>query len=98
VPGERDAPVVIHLVDWSESLEAFALEVDSARFFDSQPLKIRLLRPKPYAKQEHEAAEETGDYGALSEAVPLAAGRVASVDVPALHPWGIVVVEPVRQQ
>ena len=96
VPGKRDAAVVVHLVDWSENPASFKLELDSDRFFGSQPLNVRLLRPKPYAKQEHDAAEETGDYGALTETVPLAEGQVATVDIPALRPWGMVVVDAIK--
>jgi len=94
VPGDAESAVVVHLVDWSERPEAFRLMVDPVRFFGDRPLKSRLLLPKTYASHEHKTADETGDYRPLSEIVPLAQGRVASVDVPALRPWGIVVVEP----
>ncbi len=94
VPEDGNAPVVIHLVDWSEHPHRFALQVDPARFFGDRPLEIRLLLPKPYVESEHRAAEQSGDFRPLCRTVLLATGRVASVDIPALDPWGIVVVEP----
>jgi hypothetical protein len=97
VPGDRNAPVVVHLVDWSASPAAFTLKVDPARFFGDRPLELRLLRPQPYAKPDHDAAEETGDFRPLSEAVQLSEGHVGSVEIPALRPWGMVVVEAIQQ-
>ena len=94
VPGDAESAIVVHLVDWSERPKPFTLTVDPIRLFGDRPLRFRLLLPRVYEKHEHGAAEETGDYGALSEATPLAQGHVASVAIPALRPWGIVVVEP----
>jgi hypothetical protein len=85
--------VVLHLVDWSEAPKPFTLMVDPERLFGDVPLKIHLLRPKPYVRSEHVAADATGDYRELSSTVPLGQGRVATVDIPALTPWGMVLIE-----
>ena len=94
LPGNRDAPVVVHLVDWSDDPAPFKLMVEPGRFFGDRPLRIRLLQPMPYARAKHEAAAETGEFEPLSQAVVLSEGRYTSVDVPALNPWGMVLVEP----
>ena len=57
-------------------------------------LRIRLLQPKPYDRAAHETAEETGQFESLSQEVVLTEGRDTSVEVPALTPWGLLVVEP----
>ena len=93
-PGKPSAPVVVHLVDWSDEPAPFKLLIEPARFFGDQPLRIRLLQPRPYDQAAHEAAEATGDFAALSQSLVLADGRHTSVDIPALSPWGMVVVEP----
>ena len=98
VPGRRDAPVVIHLVDWSEKPEPFTLMLRPERFFGDQPLKVSLLRPVPYRADAHGKADQTGDYRALSQETLLCEGRVAAAAIPALDPWAIVVVEPSKAE
>jgi hypothetical protein len=94
VPDDPEAAVVVHLVDWSDDPQPCHLQLDPAAFFGDRPLQIRLLRPAPYEREQHAAAEQTGEFPALSREEMLATGYVTSVQLPALEPWGILVVEP----
>ena len=94
VPGMADLPVVVHLVDWSDEPAPFTLVLNPLRFHGQRPLKLRLLTPSAYSKREHDDAEKTGDYSRLCQCMPLASGYSTSVQVPALAPWGMVIVEP----
>jgi hypothetical protein len=93
-PGKQDAPVVIQMVDWADDPQPFSLVLSPSRFFGDRPLQIRLLQPTEYDKAAHESADRTGDDLALAKEAVLAEGRVVAVEVPALRPWGMVVVEP----
>jgi hypothetical protein len=45
-PGQPDAPVVIHLVNWSKTARPpLAITLDPVRFFPGRGLKLSLLRP-----------------------------------------------------
>ena len=95
-PGDKQAPVVIHLVDWCEDAPAGTVFLRAADFFGGEPLKVQLLVPPPYDKAVHGRAFETKDYSTL--AVPAAVkvsteGDLTRVDLPPLKPWGILVVE-----
>jgi len=94
VPARSDSAVVVHLVDWSDNPRPFRLILNPATIFGDKALKMRLLVPAPYDKAEHEKAEHTRSYDALSKTVPLESGYVSSVSVPALNPWGLLVIEP----
>ena len=98
LPGKRDAPVVVHLVDWSDEPAPFKLMLEPGPFFGDRPLRIRVLQPKPYDRAAHQAAEETGQFESLCQEMALSEGRHTSVDIPALSPWGIVVVEPTERR
>ena len=95
VPGRADLPAVVHLVDWSDEPAPFTLVLNPLRFHGQRPLKLRLLTPSAYSKREHDDAQKTGEYSSLCQCTPLASGYRASVQVPALAPWGLVIVEPV---
>lgn len=93
-PGKRGSPAVIHLVDWSESPKPFQLAL-RAEFFDPQkPVRARLLRPVPYQSEIHTRAQESGDFSGLVETIPLESGYRSSWTLPALDPWGVVIIEP----
>jgi len=95
---ESDAPVVVHLVQWdpppkgpyyykdpnypppSDPNQPFTVELKLDRFFGDPPSKVRLLRPG--------IAEE------VLSPQPNAAQGTMRVNVPALEPWGVLVVEP----
>ena len=94
VPGDRQAPVVIHCVEGDSTPQAFKLTYDTARFFGDTPVAIDLLTPAPYAEQAHQAAERTNNFAALTTQKRLATGHLTSIDVPALTPWGLLVIAP----
>lgn len=94
-PGRPDAPVVVHLVAASsDKTGPVRLSFDPARFFDGRPLKLRYRVPAPYTAEQHEKAAASHDFGPLATATELAGGRVSMVELPAIDPWGILVVEP----
>ena len=51
VPGEPDAAVVVHLVDWSDEPRAFKVRLDAERFFGERAMRVRLLRPAAYERE-----------------------------------------------
>ncbi len=57
-PGETDAPVVIHLVDWDEP-NAFRVRLRNDSFFPGKKLAVELRQPMPYDAAAHSAAEAT---------------------------------------
>ncbi len=96
MPGQADAPVVIHCVDSSERPQPFHLDIDPARFFGDRPVTIDFVSPAPYERAAHQKAEQTKEFGPLAVTQRLAAGYVTGCDVPAVGPWGLVVIAPDR--
>jgi len=96
VPGDRDAAVVIHLVDWTDAPEPFSLTLLPSAFFGSRALQFRLLTPRPYEAAEHEGAEASKNYDGLVrvDALEASGAKGTTLEIPALSPWGILVVEP----
>jgi len=93
-PGQKDAPVVIHLIDWAREPKAFTVEINPSRFFGDRPLKLRLLTPPTYDAKAHQQAERSRDYSALSRNISLALDADRMVKIPALAPWAMLLVEP----
>ncbi len=110
-PGDEDADVMVHLVEWSGKPKPAKVMMRPARFFGGEPLKAVLLMPVPYDRAAHEKAEEAarkmlkpgersgprqaGAYAVLKKELHLKAvveGEFTLVDVPALNPWGILVI------
>lgn len=96
IPGQVDAPVVIHCVDSSDSPQPFHLDIDPARFFGERPVTIDFVSPAPYDRAAHQQAEQTKQFGPLAVTRRLAAGYVHGCEVPAVQPWGLVVISPAR--
>ena len=94
IPGQDDAPVVVHLVDWSDAPRPMQLMLDPSAFFGDKAFKLKLVVPAPYDKAAHEKAEQSREYHALSKTIALGGGYVASVSIPALSPWGLLIIEP----
>jgi len=115
-PGDRTAPVVVHLVDWRDRPRPFRLGLRTKAFSEDPVHKLALRVPIPYEPGQHQAAEEEAQrlrrarqtasglfapeharaYAPLSrtqELKPTVDGLHAAVDLPALTPWGIVVVD-----
>jgi hypothetical protein len=95
-PGHPDAPVVIHLINWSDSPEPCRLALRAEMMFAGRPFQAVLLSPVPYQQAAHEAAFASKDYAKLVQRTVLGAGEVYSLAIPALYPWGIVVLEPLK--
>jgi len=93
IPGGVDKPIVIHLIDWAEKPEPFTLSVDPNACFGDQKVTVRLATPVPYDKQAHEAAWETKNYQPLVRWTQISKGLSAPLNIPALSPWGILVIE-----
>ncbi|MBM4092893.1 MAG: hypothetical protein FJ276_26320 [Planctomycetes bacterium] len=94
VPGNPEAPVVIHCLDMSETPKPFRLRINPATFYGDRPVTIDLLTPPRYDRTAHDRAEQTKDFSALATRQRLAAGYVTEVDVPGIEPWGLVVIAP----
>ena len=94
VPGEPSAPVAIHLVDTSDRPQPFTLVLDPRRFAGETPLRVELRVPAAYDAAASSAAEDARSYARLSARTPLGSGHRAEFEIPALGPWGIVVVTP----
>ena len=93
-PGDGAAPVVLHLLDWRADPEPFRLSILPEFFFGDVPLQYRLFTPTHYDKDAHNKAFDSGDYSPLTWETKLDDGYVTTVEIPALAPWGILVVEP----
>ncbi|MFA5629739.1 MAG: FN3 associated domain-containing protein [Dehalococcoidales bacterium] len=93
-PGDPTAPVVIHLVDWADNREAFTAVIDPIRFFGDCPVRVSLAVPAPFNETVHEQARITKNFALLSEVSVLASGRKVNINIPALHPWGVLIIEP----
>lgn len=93
-PKSPDAALVIHLLDWSGRAQPFRLALRPERMFGGRPFRAVLVTPVPYQQQAHDAAFHSKNYEPLVHRTVLAEGRVASLALPALRPWGMVVLEP----
>ncbi len=94
-PGQSAAPVVIHLLDWREEPHPLRVSIRPDTFFGPGPVRFRLFTPvAPYDNAAHNRAFDTKDYHALVHEVEVGRGMANTVDLPALAPWGVLVVEP----
>ena len=94
-PGDAKAPVAIHLVEKENGTPA-TLRLSTARFFGKQKFKVTLREPLPYDAALHAQAENDKHYRSLLRETILPTtteGASTLVTVPALSPWGILVVE-----
>jgi hypothetical protein len=93
-PGETMAPVVVHLVEWGKATPA-VIQMRRDLFFGEHPVKIQLRLPAAYDKESHTRAEITNNYQSLAREItltPTIRGNRIRVSVPAMEPWGILVV------
>ncbi|MHB8901048.1 MAG: chitobiase/beta-hexosaminidase C-terminal domain-containing protein, partial [Thermoguttaceae bacterium] len=94
-PGRPDAPVVVHFVAATgEKTGPLRLAFDPRRFFAGRPLRMRYVVPAPYDAEQHEKAEAAQDFSLLTRSIPVTGGRVGMVELPAVDPWGLLIVEP----
>ena len=95
--GQRDAPVVLHLVDFAENAKKVELGLWTETFFGGRPLQARILTPVAYNAKMHERAEKEGSYSALradADVKTEARGAWTKLSLPAMEPWGILVLNP----
>jgi len=76
IPDKVNSPIVIHLVDWSDTHSGFDLTLDKQRFSDSSQLSLFLFRPG--TQKVRLSFTETSD--------------LLTAKIPPLTPWGIVTV------
>ncbi len=94
-PGDANAPVAIHLVEKDKGAPT-TLRLSTARFFGKQKFKVTLREPLPYDAALHAQAENEKRYRSLlrETILPTTTDDASTlVSVPALSPWGILVVE-----
>jgi hypothetical protein len=94
-PGDRRAPVVVHLVCWRPEPTGAKIQIDLSLLFDGAPVEAELVTPVPYQRVQHDLASITGDYSKLISRQVLAVSANGEVSIPALHPWGIMLIKPV---
>jgi hypothetical protein len=97
IAGASNAPVAIHLVEWGDESKPCTLRLRTENFFGGRPLRLHLRTPAAYDLKAHQAAQANGDFESLVVDVPLATkieGEFTVVQVPGMHPWGIVLVQP----
>lgn len=116
IPGDKDAPVVVHIVDWGEKHAPTTLHLRKDAFFPGQKLQVFLRTPSAYNATAHEQAEkraqgmrkpnerlgpaESKAYAPLILETPLntaVEGEWTAVEVPAVTPWGILVVSAAKE-
>ena len=96
LPRQAEAPAAIHLVEWSADAKPMTLRLRTENFTARGALNVKLMVPPPYDAAIHRDAQERLDFTALAVEAPVdvsVAGGVTVVKLPALHPWGILVVE-----
>ncbi len=93
-PGQPTTPVVVHLLDWREEPQPLRVSIRPEAFFGAGPLRFRLFTPvRPHDKAAHDRAFDAKDYRELVQEVEVGRGMINTVDLPALLPWGMLVVE-----
>lgn len=94
VPGDASKPVAVHLIDWSDAPEPLILQLNPGRFWGEKAFTMELRIPAPYNQEAHVAAEETGDFKGLVRTVAVAPEADGTLRLPAVAPWGILVLTP----
>ena len=96
-PGGDDSPVVLHVVDFAQKPGNFELQLSREAFFGGRQLRVHLKTPVPYDAEAHAEAEEERDYSSLAQQRELkvrADGVLSKLSLPAVKPWGMIVVSP----
>ena len=94
VPGTPAGAAAIHLVDWRDDPQPFSITLRPSQFVGDSPVALRLVQPvAPYDRAAHDKAFDSRDYAPLVRSGPLALAADGTVALPALAPWGVVIVE-----
>lgn len=97
LPGNDEAPLVMHIVDWRDEPKEVGLTLDQASFFSGSPMTARLHQPLMTVEPAlHAAAFESGDYSSLVQTKPVIIAADGRLALPPLRPWGVVVFEKAR--
>ncbi|MEZ4959516.1 MAG: hypothetical protein R2830_06855 [Saprospiraceae bacterium] len=95
-PGDKNAPVVIHIVDWEVLTGEFSILLDERRFFKHGIRSVEMLTPVPFDAAAHAKAEESNDFSnmAAHRLLPFSkSGHSVKVGIPKLDMhWAILVV------
>jgi hypothetical protein len=95
-PGDPSAPIVIHVVNWSDQNTACKLLLLKSALFDDAIGEIKCYLPVAYNEVIHEQAKATSNYSLLrKEKIPriLNDSDYMTIEVPSLDIWGIIVIE-----
>jgi hypothetical protein len=94
LPGAETTAAVMHLVDWRDEPQPFSITVRTGHFFPDTPPTMRLLQPvQIYDRAAHDKAFDSRDYAPLIRSTPLSLAADGTVTLPALAPWGVILVE-----
>lgn len=95
-PGQPDASVVVHLIDWHVLMEPFSIRLNEKRFFKKGISSIELLTPAPYNADQQELAEKDGNFSPLVISHKLTfkkEGHLLLLDIPKLEQhWGVLII------
>ena len=58
IPNDKNAPVIIHVVNWNDDAATLGLELDKKLLFGGKQVKCTLLIPAAYSETQHKKAEE----------------------------------------
>lgn len=94
LPGQAQAPVVVHLVDCSAQPRPFTISLNPAVLFGGKPLRLSLITPRPYDETAHNQAADSGDFASLVQQRVLGEGKLTACELPPLSPWGLLVIQP----
>ncbi|MGV3756175.1 MAG: hypothetical protein ACO1QS_12405 [Verrucomicrobiota bacterium] len=96
-PGKANAPVVIHLVEWADSGKRFKLLLHKSTLGNDRKITAHLRVPRPYDAARHNTAQGSGNFSILIQETNLTvttAGDWLAMEIPALMPWGLIVLQP----
>lgn len=97
IPGVNDAPIAIHLVEWTGE-GSFDITLNNERFFgdSNDTLKLTLLQPlDTYVQADHDAVWNTKAYENFVKQTILPKSYIngqTTVSVPGLSPWAVLLV------
>lgn len=93
-PGRNDAPVVVHLIDWSAASESTSVTVNPRACSGADQVTVVLVQPAKYQPEDQRAAMEAGNFDRLVSSRKLSLDKSHRVTLPPLNPWGMLLVRP----
>lgn len=78
----------------SDEPQPFSITVRTGHFFRDTSPTVRLLQPvQIYDRAAHDKAFDSRDYAPLIRSTPLSSAADGTVTLPALAPWGVILVK-----